>query len=397
MSNSQTISAAASGTLTIGGDLLVNRMGFGAMRITGAGIWGPPADKAAAVATLRRTIELGVNLIDTADSYGPGVSEELIAEALYPYPAGLVIATKGGWERPGPGQWTHNASPEHLTEALEGSLKRLRVDRIDIHQLHAPDNAVSFEASVEALAKLREQGKIRHVALSNVTREHIERARRIVPIVSVQNRYSFADRESDFIVDYCEQNGIAFLPWAPLGQVRETHTAIKKVADELHATSLQVALAWLLKRSKVIVPIPGTSSVTHLEENIAAAGLTVPQAVYDRLSAVSRPPASLRDFTKLSAPVTMEEVERAHILQILERTGGTVGGLNGAAARLGMPRTTLISKMTRLGMDRGSALANGISRVAEPVRRKRGNRKLKESHEGIECEDSAMPRPIAAR
>lgn len=294
MSKTQTISAAASGTLTIGGDLTVNRMGYGAMRITGPGIWGPPADKAAALATLRQAVELDVNLIDTADSYGPKVSEELIAEALYPYPAGLVIATKGGWERPGPGQWTHNASPKHLTEALEGSLKRLRIDRIDIHQLHAPDNAVSFEASVEALAKLREQGKIRHVALSNVTREHIERARKIVPIVSVQNRYSFADRESDFIVDYCEQNDIAFFPWAPLGQAKEAHTAIKRVADELHATPLQVALAWLLQRSKMIVPIPGTSSVTHLEENVAAAGLQVPQAAFDRLSAVSHPPASLR-------------------------------------------------------------------------------------------------------
>src|SRR5271170_3360308 len=236
MSKTQTISAAASGTLTIGGDLTVNRMGYGAMRITGPGIWGPPADRDAALATLRRAVELEVNLIDTADSYGPKVSEELIAEALYPYPAGLVIATKGGWERPGPGQWTHNASPKHLTEALEGSLKRLRVDRIDIHQLHAPDNAVSFEASVEALAKLRKQGKIRHVALSNVTREHVERARRIVPIVSVQNRYSFADRESDFIVDYCERNNIAFLPWAPLGQAKEAHDAIQKVARDLKAT-----------------------------------------------------------------------------------------------------------------------------------------------------------------
>jgi pyridoxine 4-dehydrogenase len=291
----QTISAAAAGTFTIGNDLTVNRLGYGAMRITGAGIWGPPADKPAALATLRRAVALDVNLIDTADSYGPKVSEELIAEALYPYPAGLVIATKGGWERPGPGRWTHNASPKHLTEALEGSLKRLRVGRIDIYQLHAPDNAVSFEASVEALAKLRDQGKIRHVALSNVTREHVERARGIVPVVSVQNRYSFADRESDFIVDYCEQNGIAFFPWAPLGQAKEADTAIKEVAGELHATPLQVALAWLLKRSKVIVPIPGTSSVTHLEENIAAAGLEVPQAVYDRLSAVNHPPASLRD------------------------------------------------------------------------------------------------------
>ena len=294
MSETQAIPAAAAGTFTIGGDLTVNRMGYGAMRITGQGIWGLPADKASALATLRRVVELGVNLIDTADSYGPGTSEELIAEALYPYKKDLVIATKGGWERPGPGQWTHNASPKHLTQALEGSLKRLRLERIDIHQLHAPDNAVSFEASVEALAKLREEGKIRHVALSNVTREHIERARKIVPIVSVQNRYSFADRESDFIVDYCEQNDIAFLPWAPLGQAKEAHDAIQKVAKELKATPLQVALAWLLKRSKVILPIPGTSSVAHLEENIAAAGLELPQKAYDELSAVPHAPVSLR-------------------------------------------------------------------------------------------------------
>jgi pyridoxine 4-dehydrogenase len=294
MNKEQTLSAAAAGNFTIGDDLTVNRMGYGAMRITGAGVWGPPADKTAALATLRRAIELGVNLIDTADSYGPGTSEELIAEALYPYPTGLVIATKGGWERPGPGQWTHNASPKHLAEALEGSLKRLRLDRVDVYQLHAPDNAVSFEASVEALAGLRKQGKIRHVALSNVTREHVERARRIVPIVSVQNRYSFADRESDFIVDYCERNNIVFLPWAPLGQAKEAHDAIKKLADKLDATPLQVALAWLLKRSKVILPIPGTSSVKHLEENIAAAGLELPQAAYDQLSSVSHPPASLR-------------------------------------------------------------------------------------------------------
>jgi pyridoxine 4-dehydrogenase len=295
MSNLEILSAAAAaGEFTIGGDLTVNRMGYGAMRITGQGVWGPPADKAGALATLRRTIELGVNLIDTADSYGPGTSEELIAEALYPYPADLVIATKGGWERPGPGQWTHNASPRHLTEALEGSLKRLHLDRIDIYQLHAPDNAVSFEASVEALAKLRQQGKIRHVALSNVTREHIERARKIVPIVSVQNRYSFADRESDFIVEYCQQNSIAFLPWAPLGQAKEAHEAIKKVAHDLHATHLQVALAWLLKRSKVILPIPGTSSIKHLEENIAAGTLKLPQAACDQLATVSHPPASLR-------------------------------------------------------------------------------------------------------
>lgn len=294
MSKEQVLSAAAAGTFSLGGDLAVARLGYGAMRITGPGIWGPPADRAAAIATLRRAVELGVNLIDTADSYGPSVSEELIAEALFPYPAGLVIATKGGWQRPGPFQWTHNASPKHLTEALEGSLNRLRLERIDIYQLHAPDNAVSFEASVEALAELREQGKIRHVALSNVTREHAERARAIVPIASVQNRYSFADRESDFVVDYCEQHGIAFMPWAPLGQAREAHDSLKKVAGELDATPLQVALAWLLQRSKVIVPIPGTSSIKHLEENIAAASLELPQAAYASLSAVSHPPASLR-------------------------------------------------------------------------------------------------------
>ncbi|MGD0461937.1 MAG: aldo/keto reductase [Tepidisphaeraceae bacterium] len=295
MSKEQPLSAAAGGTFTIGGDLTVNRLGYGAMRITGQGIWGPPADKAGAIATLRRAVQLDVNLIDTADSYGPGVSESLIAEALHPYPSGLVIATKGGFERPGPEQWTHNAGPTHLREALEGSLKRLRLERIDVYQLHCPDNAVSFEASVEALAKLREQGKIRHVGLSNVTREHIERARKIVPIVSVQNRYSFADRESDYIVDYCQKNNIAFLPWAPLGPDQKAHDAIKKVAKNLQKTPLQVALAWLLKRSKVILPIPGTSSVKHVEENIAAASLELPQGAYDELSAISHSPVSLRD------------------------------------------------------------------------------------------------------
>jgi pyridoxine 4-dehydrogenase len=294
MTTTPAVSAAAAGTFTIGGDLTVNRMGYGAMRITGKGIWGPPADKPAALATLRRAIELGVNLIDTADSYGPYVSEELIAEALHPYPAGLVIATKAGWERVGPGQWTHNASPDHLTKAIEGSLKRLRLDRIDIYQLHVPDPATSFDASMETLARHREQGKIRHVALSNVTKEHIERARKIVPIVTVQNRYSFADREWDFIVDYCEQNNIGFMPWAPMGQNRFAHEAIDRVAKELNATPLQVALAWLLKRAKVMLPIPGTSSVAHVEENTAAAGLELPQKLFDELSAVSQPPRSLR-------------------------------------------------------------------------------------------------------
>jgi pyridoxine 4-dehydrogenase len=294
MNLTHAISAASAGTLTLGGDLIVNRMGYGAMRVTGKGIWGPPEDKQSALATLRRTVELGINFFDTADSYGPYVSEELIAEALYPYPKGFVIGTKGGWERVGPMQWTHNASPKHLTQAVEGSLKRLRLERIDVYQLHVPDPAVSYDASMETLAGLREQGKIRHVALSNVTQEHIERGRKIVPIVSVQNRYSFADREWDYVLHYCEQNNIAFLPWAPLGQNRKAHEVLEKVAKDLGATTLQTALAWLLKRSKVILPIPGTSSIAHLEENVAAAGLELPDAAFKELSDVNPPPVSYR-------------------------------------------------------------------------------------------------------
>jgi pyridoxine 4-dehydrogenase len=285
--------ATGAGTVQLG-DLVVNRLGYGAMRITGKGVWGPPPDRNAALATLRRAVELGVNFIDTADSYGPYVSEELIAEALAPYPSGLVIATKGGWERVGPGQWTHNASPKHLQAAVEGSLKRLRLARIDVYQLHIPDPAVSFDASMETLARLREQGKIRHVALSNVTMEHVERARKIVPIVSVQNRYSFADREWDYLLNHCERNRIAFIPWAPLGQNRQANDVLERAAKGLGATSLQVALAWLLRRSPVILPIPGTSSVAHLEENIAAAALRLPDEVFAELSGVIPPPASLR-------------------------------------------------------------------------------------------------------
>ena len=285
--------AAAAGIVPLG-DLRVHRLGFGAMRITGQGIWGPPKDKAAALKTLRRAVELGVNFIDTADSYGPNVSEELIAEALHPYPEGLVIATKGGWERVGPGQWIHNASPKHLEEAVHGSLRRLKLDAIDVYQLHIPDPAVSFQASMETLEKLRQQGKIRHVALSNVTLEHVERARKITAIVSVQNRYSFADREWDFLLDFCEKNGIAFIPWAPLGQVRAAHELLDRVAKDVAATPLQVALAWLLRRSPVMLPIPGTSNSEHLEENVAAAGLKLPDAAFRQLSAFEAPPASLR-------------------------------------------------------------------------------------------------------
>src|ERR1700726_2318289 len=225
--------AAASGTVSLGRELTVNRLGYGAMRITGDGVWGPPKDPAAAVAVLRRAVELGVNFVDTADSYGPNVSEELIAKALAPYPKDLVIATKGGWNRPGPDQWTHDASPEHLREAVEGSLKRLRLDRIDVYQLHIPDPVVPLAASIETMANLQAEGKIRVIGLSNVTREHIERARRIVPIVSVQNRYSFADLEWDYLADYCEQNGIAFLPWAPLGQNRKALEILERIAKEL--------------------------------------------------------------------------------------------------------------------------------------------------------------------
>jgi pyridoxine 4-dehydrogenase len=289
----ETPNAAAAGQVNLG-DLTVNRLGFGAMRITGPGIWGPPKDHDASIKTLRRAVDLGVNFIDTADSYGPNVSEELIAEALHPYPNGLVIATKGGWERVGPGQWVHNASPKHLEEAVNGSLRRLKLDRIDVYQLHIPDPTVSFDASMQTLEKLRQQGKIRHIALSNVTLEHLERARKITPIVSVQNRYSFADREWDYLLDHCEKNGIAFIPWAPLGQNREAHDLLDKIAKDLDASPLQVALAWLLRRSPVTLPIPGTSSAKHLEENVAAAALKLPDATFKQLSAVTPPPASLR-------------------------------------------------------------------------------------------------------
>ena len=247
------------------------------------------------MATVRRAVELGVNFIDTADSYGPGISEELIAEALSPYPKGVVVATKGGWERVGPGQWIHNAGPKHLQEAVEGSLERLRLDHIDVYYLHIPDAAVSFDASVGALARLREQGKIRNVALSNVTLEHLHRAQKIVPIVAVQNRYGFADREWDYLLDHCEQHGIAFVPWAPLGQNRQANQILDEVATKLGATPLQVALAWLLRRSPVIAPIPGTSSVAHLEENVAAAALKLPDEDFKKLSDIPLTPANYRE------------------------------------------------------------------------------------------------------
>jgi aryl-alcohol dehydrogenase-like predicted oxidoreductase len=256
------------------------------MRITGPGIWGPPKDHAGALAVLARAVELGVNFIDTADSYGPDVSEELIAEALWPYPKDLVIATKGGWVRSGPGFWGHNATPDHLRKAVEGSLKKLRVERIDLYQLHIPDPMVSIEDSVGALAKLQSEGKIRLIGLSNVTQEHIERARKVAKIVSVQNRYSFADREWDYVVNYCTQNEIAFIPWFPLGAGQAAKETAQRIADAHHATPMQVALAWLLRRSPWILPIPGTSSVKHLEENILGASLTLTDREYQELAKV---------------------------------------------------------------------------------------------------------------
>jgi aryl-alcohol dehydrogenase-like predicted oxidoreductase len=282
----QSTPVSLSGTVTLGGELTVNRLGFGAMRITGEGIWGPPKDHAGVLAVLRRAVELGVNFIDTADSYGPNVSEELIAEALTPYPKDLVIATKGGWNRPGPNQWTHDASPEHLRKAIEGSLKRLRLERIDLYQLHAPDPVTPFEESVGTLANLRTQGKIRLVGLSNVTREHIERAQKIVPIVSVQNRYSLADREWDSVVDYCEKHDIAFIPWYPLAAGKAPNQALGKIAKARGAQPYQVALAWLLQRSPIMLPIPGTSSVPHLEENLGAAALRLTADEFRQLSEV---------------------------------------------------------------------------------------------------------------
>jgi len=283
---SNNISAIVASQVSLGGALSVNRLGYGAMRLTGEGIWGPPKDRKAALAVLRRAVELGVNFIDTADSYGPHVNEELIAEALFPYPRGLVIATKGGWNRPGPNQWTHDATPAHLRKAVEGSLKSLRLDRIDVYQLHTPDPVVSFDVSVDTLAELRNEGKIRLVALSNVTQEHIERARKIVPIVSVQNRYSFADREWDYVVDYCQKNGLAFIPWFPLGAGKVAGEVLNRIAQEQNASPTQIALAWLLRRSPIMLPIPGTSSVEHLEQNVAAASLRLTQEEFEELAAV---------------------------------------------------------------------------------------------------------------
>ena len=268
--------AAEAGTIDVGGDLTVNRLGFGAMRITGQGIWGEPPDRGQAKAAIKRAVELGVNFIDTADSYGPDVSETLIAETLYPYPDDLVIASKGGLVRPGPGRWEPDGRPEHLREVLEGSLSRLRVERIDLYQLHRPDPKVPLEESIGALAELKNQGKIRHLGVSNVTEDQLQRAEKITPIVSVQNRYNVVDRTSESMVDLCEQEELAFLPWAPIQEADEVDV-ITHAARNHGYTPRQIVLAWLLARSPQILPIPGSGSPEHVEANIAAASIKLDQ------------------------------------------------------------------------------------------------------------------------
>ena len=270
-----TINAALAGTIDFGGDLSVNRFGFGAMRITGPGIWGEPQDPGEARRVLRRALELGINLIDTADSYGPEVSERLIAETLYPYPDELVIATKGGLDRPGPGRWTPNGRPEHLRKACEGSLRRLRVDEIDVYQYHRPDPEVPLEESIGTLVELKDQGKIRHIGLSNVSVDEIKRAQKLTPIVSVQNRYNILDRESEDVLEYCSGEDMVFIPWRPVGggELEEADGLVAALARKYRATPSQVALAWLLAHSPAMLPIPGTSKVVHLEENLGAVAL----------------------------------------------------------------------------------------------------------------------------
>jgi pyridoxine 4-dehydrogenase len=276
-------------TLTLGGDLTVRRLGFGAMRITGEGIWGPPEDPDGAKQVLKRTLELGINLIDTADSYGPEVSEQLIAEALYPYPDELVIATKGGLRRTGPGEWPRDARPERLKESCEGSLKRLRVERIDLYQLHSPDPDVPYEESMGAMKELQDEGKVRHVGVSNVTLEQLEVARGVTDVVSVQNRYNLEDRDSEDVLQACERDGLGFIPWFPLatGGLAKPGGPLDEIAREHDAKPSQVALAWLLGHSPVMLPIPGTSSVEHLEENVEATRLQLSEEELERIEAAA--------------------------------------------------------------------------------------------------------------
>jgi aryl-alcohol dehydrogenase-like predicted oxidoreductase len=283
--------ASRAGTVVLGGETPVHRMGFGAMRVTGDGVWGPPDDPERARRVLARVPELGIQLVDTADSYGPEVSENLLREVLHPYPDDMVVATKGGFVRPGPDQWEPDGRPEHLREALHGSLRRLDVDTVDLYQLHRPDPDVPLAESVGALDDLRREGKIRHLGLSNVDVDQLATARAEAPIASVQNRYNLTDREADPVVDACHETGMAFLPWFPLqtGELAEPGGVVRKVAERHGATPAQIALAWLLARSPVVAPIPGTSRVSHLEENVAAASLSLGDDDLDRLDAVADP------------------------------------------------------------------------------------------------------------
>ena len=287
--SSTTPKMATNTTWKLNGDLAVNRLGFGAMRITGQGIWGWPPDRENALKILRRAVELGVNLIDTADAYGPETSELLIAEALHPYPKGLVIATKGGLTRPGPGQWVPNGRPEHLKQAVEGSLKRLRLERIDLYQLHTVDSKVPIEESLGALKQMQDAGKIRHIGLSNVDRDEIARAQKIVPIVSVQNRYNIEDRKSENVLVYCEKQNLGFLPWFPIGGGGglKSENPLNAAAKAHGVNVVQVALAWLLERSPVMLPIPGTSSLAHLEQNVAAAKLKLTPEEWKAIASIA--------------------------------------------------------------------------------------------------------------
>ena len=287
-----TINAALAGTIDIGGDLPVNRFGFGAMRLTGEGIWGEPVDRDECKRVLRRALELGINFIDTADSYGPEVSERLIAEALYPYPEELVIATKGGLLRPGPGEWVPDGRPQHLRAACEGSLKRLRVEQIDLYQFHRPDPKVPFEESVGALVELKNEGKIRHIGLSNVTTGQVEQAQKLTRIVSVQNRYSVYERSSEPVLEFCSLEEIAFLPWRPVeGGALAADGVVAEIASRHSATPAQVALAWLLEHSPIMLPIPGTAKVAHLEQNLGAVALDLAPAEFAELDKIAEEPA----------------------------------------------------------------------------------------------------------